>query len=285
LPENRDANLKILEQLRQQSQKINEAIKGAEDRKLLIQNQLANMPYMGSTLPSTTRDELQSSSTGKPPMVLQLSKLRTDLESLQATYTNNHPDIITTKKKIADLEKKLAEGLGTDKKGGDPVNDQYNFFQRERKTQLTMLDREISQLRKEDERTRAMIAGYQGRIENTPIRELALTTMIRDFNNSNETYQVLLKKNAEAQQAENLERRQKGEQFRIIDPARVPEKPFKPDIPQSLLIGLALGLGLGLVMTFIREQMDRSFRDAEDLETALGLKVLASIPKIEKEAA
>ncbi len=108
--------------------------------------------------------------------------------------------------------------------------------------------------------------------------------MIRDFNNLNETYQVLLKKNAEAQQAENLERRQKGEQFRIIDPARVPEKPFKPDIPKVLAIGLALGLGLGLALTFIREQMDRSFRDAEDLETTLGLKVLVSIPKIEKEA-
>ena len=44
LPENRDANLKILEQLNLRSQKINETIKGAEDRKLIIQNQLATMP-------------------------------------------------------------------------------------------------------------------------------------------------------------------------------------------------------------------------------------------------
>ncbi len=115
---------------------------------------------------------------------------------------------------------------------------------------MPLLDKEISRLKKEDERTRAMIAGYQGRIENTPIRELALSNKIRDFNNVNETYQVLLKKNAEAQQAENLERRQKGEQFRIIDPARVPEKPFKPDIPKVLAIGLALGLGLGLAYDF-----------------------------------
>jgi uncharacterized protein involved in exopolysaccharide biosynthesis len=101
----------------------------------------------------------------------------------------------------------------------------------------------------------------------------------------NETYQVLLKKNTEAQQAENLERRQKGEQFRIVDPARVSEKPFKPDIPKTLLIGLVLSLGAGLGLTFVREQMDRSFRDAEDLEVTLGLRVLANIPKAERKAA
>ncbi len=213
--------------------------------------------------------------------------MKNQLENLRATYTDNHPDIIVTKKKIAELEKKLAQELKDVKtgKGGDPVNEQYNYIQEQRKNYLPLLDKEISRLKKEDERTRSMIAGYQARIENTPIRELALSTMIRDFNNVNDTYQVLLKKNAEAQQAENLERRQKGEQFRIIDPARVPEKPFKPDIPKVLAIGLALGLGLGLGVTFIREQMDRSFRDAEDLETTLGLKVLVSIPKIEKKAA
>ena len=290
LPENRDANLKVLEQLNLQSQKINETIKGAEDRKLIIQNQLATMPI---GVPARLSEELLSPATGKPPMVLQLSQLKSQLEDLQAKYTDNYPDILVTKKKIAELEKKVAEsrvsseGSGASKKGkgGDSVNDQYNYIQGERKTQLTLLDKEISRLKKEDERTRVMIAAYQARIENTPIRELALSSMVRESNNLNESYQVLLKKSVEAQQAENLERRQKGEQFRIIDPARVPENPFKPDRMKVLLIGLVLSLGSGLGTTFIREQMDRSFRDAEDLEATLGLKVLANIPIIENDAA
>jgi polysaccharide chain length determinant protein (PEP-CTERM system associated) len=294
LPENRDANLKILEQLHLQSQKINESIKAAEDRRLIIQSQLANMPLMTNALNGrgTSREELMPSATaGTPPMVLQLSQLKNQLEDLEAKYTDNHPDIRITKKKIADLEKKMAqansEGTGSAKKGkgGDSVTDQYNLIQEERKTQLTLLDKDIRRLKKEDEQTRSMIAAYQARIDNTPIRELNLSGMAGEFNNLNEAYQVLLKKSAEAHQAENLERRQKGEQFRIIDPARVPEKPFKPDIFKILLIGIALSLGAGVGITFIREQMDRSFRDGEDLETALGLKVLANIPRIEKEAA
>jgi polysaccharide chain length determinant protein (PEP-CTERM system associated) len=294
LPENRDANLKILEQLHLQSQKINESIKAAEDRRLIIQSQLANMPLMTNALNGrgTNREELMPTAmAGTPPMVLQLSQLKSQLEDLEAKYTDNHPDIRVTKKKIADLEKKIAqtnsEGKGSAKKGkgGDSATDQYNYIQEERKSQLTLLDKDIRRLKKEDEQTRSMIAAYQARIDNTPIRELNLSAMAGEFNNLNEAYQVLLKKNAEAQQAVNLERRQKGEQFRIIDPARVPEKPFKPDIFKVLLIGLALSLGAGVGATFIREQMDRSFRDAEDLETVLGLKVLANIPRIEKEAA
>ncbi len=290
LPENRDANLKVLEQLNLQSQKINEGIKSAEDRRVIIQNQLANMTFHSF---DNAGEGKGSASTVRPPMVVQLSQLKGTLEELQAKYTDNHPDIVVTKKKIADLEKRLADsqtvsaGPEASKKGknADPVQEQYNIFQAERKTQLGLIDREIARLKKEDEKVRAQIAQYQGRIESTPIRELTLSNLTREFNNLNETYQSLLKKSAEAQQAENLERRQKGEQFRIVDPARVPVKPFKPDIPKVLLIGLVLAIGSGLGLTFVREQMDHSFRDAEDLEVTLGLRVLANIPKAERKAA
>ena len=67
--------------------------------------------------------------------------------------------------------------------------------------------------------------------------------LTREFNLLNDNYQILLKKQADAQQAENLERRQKGEQFRIVDPARMPERPFKPDVFRVCLIGLMLAFG------------------------------------------
>jgi len=72
--------------------------------------------------------------------------------------------------------------------------------------------------------------------------------------------------------------------FRVIDPARLPETPFTPDIPRIMLISLFAGLAGGLALAFLREQMDRSFHDAADVEISLGLKVLATIPKIEEKA-
>jgi succinoglycan biosynthesis transport protein ExoP len=64
----------------------------------------------------------------------------------------------------------------------------------------------------------------------------------------------------------------------------IPEKPFSPDVPKILLIGLLAGLGGGFGLAFFREQMDRSFYDAGDVEITLGLKVLATIPRIEDKA-
>jgi uncharacterized protein involved in exopolysaccharide biosynthesis len=144
-------------------------------------------------------------------------------------------------------------------------------------------ERETERLKEEDGKVRAQIAKYSERVEKTFTREQEMTLLTRDYQNAKETYESLLKKSQEAQQAENLERRQKGEQFKVIDPARIPEKPFKPDIPKILLFGLLLGMGCGFGMAFFKEQNDRSFRDAEDLETTLGFKVLANIPKIEQK--
>jgi uncharacterized protein involved in exopolysaccharide biosynthesis len=124
---------------------------------------------------------------------------------------------------------------------------------------------------------------YRTRIEQTPAREQDMASLMREHNSMKDTYERLLQKSQSAQQAENLEKRQKGEQFRIVDPARVPEKPFSPDIPKILLIGLFAGIGGGFGLAFLREQMDRSFRESGDVEITLGLKVLAAIPKIEEK--
>lgn len=114
-------------------------------------------------------------------------------------------------------------------------------------------------------------------------RDPKMASLLREHQSMKETYERLLKESQYAQQSENLEKRQKGEQFRIIDPARVPEKPFSPDISKILLIGLLAGIGGGLGLAFIREQMDRSFHDAGDVEITLGLNVLSTIPKIEEK--
>jgi succinoglycan biosynthesis transport protein ExoP len=203
----------------------------------------------------------------------QIEDLRRQLADLQSRYTEKHPDIVRTRKRIADKEKSRE----TTSVKNDP---RY----RELSNSIAMLDSEIKRLRDDGERLRGQIGLYRGRIEGATVREQEMATLLQDYNNTKLVYDTLIKKSEEAQQAENLERRQKGEQFRIVDPARVPEKPVKPDIPKTLLIGLFGGIACGLGGIFVREQLDRSFRDPEDVEATLGFKVLASIPKIVSKA-
>ncbi len=318
LPEQKEANLKVLEQLQLNQQRIGENIRAAYDRKLIIQKQLADTELLlasaeGKTdskkdeplLSSIKPVEIQPRPEKKDPQEIQLEQLKNQLAELQTKYTEKHPDIQIVKKRISELEAKIERErseknleeqvtvstlpppvIETKKEGGNEKSAlKLNPRYKEMESQLIATELEIGRLREEEAKVNAQIGKYRERIENTPMRELAMAQLMRDYQNTREIYQTLLKKSEEAQQAENLERRQKGEQFKVIDPARVPEKPFRPDIPKILLFGLFIGMASGFGLAFFKEQTDRSFRDAEDLEATLGFKVLANIPKIEDLAA
>jgi polysaccharide chain length determinant protein (PEP-CTERM system associated) len=299
LPEQRDSNIKILEQLQNQYQRISENLRAAQDRKLFLQRQMADMELLINSQGTAGYGKEDRSFSGKSSylqkeMVSSYPSLETTterrgysesqkeslsktLEELRVKYTENHPDVIATKKKLADLEMKKDT---KDEKEAYDVKKDLRY--RELKDQLAMTDMEIARFGGDERNIASQISKYRARIEQTPTREQDMASLLREHQSTKETYERLLKKSQDAQQAENLEKRQKGEQFRIIDPARTPEKPFSPDIPRILLIGLFAAIGGGFALAFFREQIDRSFRDSGDVEITLGLKVLATIPRIEE---
>ena len=113
-----------------------------------------------------------------------------------------------------------------------------------------------------------------------PKLEQQLASLTRDYQNTKSAYDELMKKRLEAEQAEKLEINQQGEQFKVLDPAKVPHKPFKPDRLKILLMGFMLSLGLGGGLVFLLEYLDESFYSVKDLESYLELPVLASIPLV-----
>jgi len=251
LPEQRDTNIKMLDQLQLLYQRNEESLRAAQDRQLLI------MQPSGETA---------SGAKPRGSYEAQLDDMNKKLAELQSRYTERHPDVVSLKRRIAEMEKHKDVLI-------------INNDPRSRE-----LEMEIKRLQGESEKLRAQIGQYRNRIEGATVREQQMSSLVQEYDNTKRLYETLLKKSEEAQQAENLERRQKGEQFRVIDPARVPEKPVQPNIPKALLIGLFGGIACGLGGIFIREQLDRSFHDPEDVEATLGLKVLANIPKIVSKA-
>ena len=298
LPEQRETNIKILEQLQNQYQRVGESLRAAQDRKLFIQKQMTDLEMPITTPPgmapkSPVQQELAAKSPPKPAAKepadaddetsatyeTQKEALTRNLEDLRSKYTENHPDVLVAKKKLAELEKKKnTDAFKKEKVKEVAVKKDPRF--RELQNQLTMTDLEIKRFQQEERSIAEQIGKYRGRIEQTPAREQDMASLMRQYQSIKDTYEKLSKKSQDAQQAENLEKRQKGEQFRVIDPARTPEKPFSPDILKILLISLGAGLGCGLALAYLREQMDRSFHDPGDVETALGLRVLATIPHI-----
>ncbi len=278
LPEQRDANLATLNNLQQQLEGVKESIRRAQDRKLLLQQQYAQQKArLQQGLQNLTREGRAASTPGESAPA-SLPELQQQLSQLLTRYTENHPDVIALKQQI-DRQKRAMAAAGTSPSRnrlaatGDPLLDSISF-------QIKNVDLEIQQLHKEAESLQKKIADYQKRIENTPKREQELIDLTRDYDNLRQTYESLLNRKIEAEQAAALERKQQGEHFSIIDPARVPAKPIKPDIKKILLATLVLAFGAGIGLAFALELLSRRFYDPEDVQSALELPVLICVPYI-----
>jgi polysaccharide chain length determinant protein (PEP-CTERM system associated) len=279
LPQQLDANLRVLEQLQLQLQTNQEALKSAEERRFLLETQLAELGRQNIPI---TRDLLAGTAPpgGAMAPFNTLETLKNQLATLQAQYSDKYPDVIRLKKEIEKLEARLqgsptSQGSNPDRQITSPSPYYTNL-----KTQIATLALEIGSLQAEKKRLQEQIGIYRAKVENTPKREQELTVLTRDYEITRQNYQSLLNKKLEAQLAEDLERRQKGEQFRILDPANLPQKPFKPNRKKLALIGIMLGLGAGLGLAFFQEYLDHSFWEVEDLKEYTQLPVLAVVPTI-----
>jgi hypothetical protein len=118
----------------------------------------------------------------------------------------------------------------------------------------------------------------------TPKREQELALITRDYETTRDMFRSLLAKRGEAGVAADLEQRQKGETFRIIEPASLPERPAGPNRLRLLLVGVALALGAAGVAVILAEQVDTSYRRADEMRATAGVPILSTIPRIVTEA-
>jgi len=269
LPEQQETNLRMLDQLQVQKQSLLESLRSAENHRVLLEGQLSEMKSIVSG--EGRRSRLEE----------ELGELKSELTNLRTRYTERYPDIIQLRKRIAEMEEQLVSEPG--KERSDTIIGSNNPIYQSLRNQSQVIILEISSMRAELAHVDEQIRAFQARVENAPRREQELMTLTRDYENIKTNYQSLLRKKLNAEIAEDLEKRRKSEQFRILDPATLPDQIYKPNRKRILLIGFLFALGTGLGMVLFMEYTDRSFRGAEDLKAYVDLPVLATIPLIAGE--
>jgi len=125
---------------------------------------------------------------------------------------------------------------------------------------------------------------YQQRISETPSVQAQMEDIMRDYEASKKAHGDLLEKKEASALATNLQRQQQGEQFRLIDPPSLPDKPSFPDRFKFSLAGLAVGIVLAVVFGAGLEFIDDRIRTEHDLVEATALPVLVEIPPLPTEA-
>ena len=187
---------------------------------------------------------------------------------------------------VAELQKKAdAEALTRPVSSGPAPLTPAEMAKRNRlvetKAEFDKVDKQIAQKLDDEKRLRGMLGEYQKRIEAAPKRVSELTELTRDYETFQKSYQSLLAKKEDSNVSANLERRQIGEQFKILDPARMPERPSSPNRPRLMALGVAGGIGLGLALATLIEYLDKRLKSESDVKAALNLMVLATVPILE----
>jgi polysaccharide chain length determinant protein (PEP-CTERM system associated) len=274
LPDQEQMNLNLLGNQSSQLDAATQALARAQQDKFLAESMLTQQIAAW-----------QATQTGRSPETLeqQLAAMQTQLATLQSRYTDDYPDVIKAKNDIAALKKQIASSA-TQKTATDGKI-QKNALEPPQITQLRAqvhnLDQVIAEKVREQERIKEQIKLYQDRVQSSPAVEQQFKELTRGYQTALDSYNDLQKKRNEAEMYADLQRKQQGEQFRVLDPANLPDKPSFPNRPLFAAGGLAGGLALGLGIAFLLEMKDSSLKTERDVEFALRLPVLAMIPEIE----
>jgi polysaccharide chain length determinant protein (PEP-CTERM system associated) len=290
LPSQLQSNLQAIQSMQLQIQALVEGQARDRDRKLMLER-LYQEAAKEPAAATAARNVPPQAPAGTVPTgataAQQLATAKSALAGLEMRLTPQHPDIVRLKRVIAELEPKAAaeaaqSGEATEAVPATSVEEQQRRDRlRQMKAEIESIDRQSAFKESEERRMRAQVAEYQRRIEAVPGVESEWTALTRDYETQQNAYKDLLSKSEAAKVAVDLENRRIGENFRVLDPPRVPAKPISPKRIQITGAGFGAGLVLGLMMVALLEFMDASFRTESDVQSLLGLPVLATVPFVE----
>ncbi len=293
LPAQLETNLRALDRFQEEKTRIAEAKTGINVRLELLQKSIKEYEAIAAPLAEMAQMGLPMGGVlaSGDPLTAQLNDLQREYEKFSMEYTDAYPDVVLLKSKIEHLKEELAsrsgkgpssideedlESLGTSETQieiptFDPYINDLQISRNELKAQLASLSSQSKNIKKQ-------MGILEQRLSNTPIREQELLVLERDYANMQEHYQRLYENKINSRISGNLEKRQKGERFRILDPANLPTQP--EGLPRFLIGagGVLIGGILGFGIAFLVEFLSPTLRRAEDAEVALGLPMLATIP-------
>lgn len=304
MPEQQSADLQILGQLQSQVQLEGEALSRAEQQKSYLQSMMTQVvPVIdvdsgddaGVPAPSAAK---AAAGPAVQPKKSQLAQDREKLAELLTRYKDTYPDVIKLKKQIADEEARQVAAGGAVEPAEPKVQvpvpppppaaaraaaapaPSARHFNPVLQGQIESIDAEIAKHRQEIQRLSKLVAGYQGKLESIPVHEQEITALVRDYEMTKAHYSQLEGLALQAETATQLEYRQKGEKFLVLDPAVPPEKPSKPNRPLLDAAGALGAFLLGIILAMAPEIFGMTIVGVQDMPASGSLTILEIIPVI-----
>jgi succinoglycan biosynthesis transport protein ExoP len=206
----------------------------------------------------------------------ELQRARAEVARLAATYTENHPDLKTARRRLESLEAAGADAApaaGGRRGSADAATTRIDARAASLRERIRVLAGQ-----------RAALRGRLGQMDAALVRspqvERGLLALTRDYQSAQRKYEEILAKKMTAQVAENLEDDQKAERFRVLEPPTLPDKPVKPDRKRLLALSLVLAAAVAAGVVAVMETLHGTVRGVGQISAALGREPLVTVPVI-----
>jgi len=266
-PESQSNNMQMLSQLNAQLQANSEALNRYDIQRTMLLR--ASEPASGAAgpRPVTERGRLE----------LEKRQLEDKLADLRHKYTADFPDTVEASQRLERVKEQLRSlprdpDLAADSGKGSEDN-----------VQLMVINREMKRLNEDQKRIQDQIRLYRARVEVSPLREQQMADLSRNYEVSKAHYQSLLDKTFTVKMGQDLQSDQQDARFTILDPARPPERPFKPNRTAMMFMVMFGSLAACTTLAIGIDLLNPAVKSETEVKRMLpaNLPLLVAIPAIE----
>ncbi len=263
LPEEYLGNQRTLQTLSAQAREARRALDLATSDQAFWKNQVIAAVSMSSP------NDPNSPAARKKMIKSEVGRMRSQ------GYTDKHPDVASALQEMDMLEERM-DGDGE----GDDEELPESYAEQNAKAEENRAALRIKAVQEEIGRLQEQITDLETRLAETPAVEERLDGLSRRYEYLSEAYRDYNQRRQQAVVQADLERKQLGEQFRILESAFPAPRPTSPNRVMILFVGLLMGGAFGAGAGLVAEAMDTSIHQPKDLQRLVQFPVLAAVPAI-----
>ena len=287
LPSEATSLVSQLTGLREQQKALMVEVGRLQDRRAATINQLALIKKNTEQQKTEVSENLTDPKTtlAWSQLVTRKASLEGELTRLRQELREKHPDVIAKQKEVdqvkQEMDDMITEWKQKIKEKEDKLANRPDLQASSMEQEIKMTEGDIKRAQKLLDDNEKQIGGLVQRINNVPGAEVALGAIEREYQTKKAAYDQLLLQQSKIDLGADAASEQQSETIEVIDAANLPSQPVAPKRFILTALGLAVGLGLGLILAGIFEVPRlTTIQTAEDVRHYTGLPVLISVPEL-----
>ncbi|MBK8387273.1 MAG: XrtA system polysaccharide chain length determinant [Candidatus Accumulibacter propinquus] len=236
-----------------------------------------------TVLPDSSQEPIAG--VAVPEIDSRIDALKRNLDAMLQRFTDKHPDVVSTRRLIKDLEEQKQQEIVARRKTAvtnPSVSVNANPVYQQLKVTLSEMEARVAALQTRVGEYQARYDRLKSAISLVPQIEAEFTQLNRDYEINRKNYEQLVQRRESASLGSEMDNTA-GVDFRLIDPPRASPKPVAPNRTLFLPLTLLLALVAGVAATFAASQLRPVFFDSRSLREACGLPLLGTVSMLVDE--